>query len=349
MSHQLETLILDPLTTDPGSPAEGEIWYNATTKNFSWVTDVSGVKFRVGQEILIRIYNNTAATLTKGSVVRGNGMSGGAVTVLLARADNINTATSIGLVVADVAVGAYGYVKVHGLLTGIDTSSWVVGNTLYLSTTVAGALQYDRPSNPDYRVPQAVVVAVDGVDGAVVVITGMPQRPPAQVNAGAPTDSDDSNNGYSAGDIWVNTNADPDRVYVCADASPNNAVWVPLLDNDQNSLYQVQKLVTATFASEYNNGNSGSTPTVNWNNGQKQRITLTAAATFTFTAPPGPGNLLLKIIQDATGGRAATWPATVKWPAGTAPTLTTDANAVDIVTFYYDGTNYYGVASLNFT
>jgi len=28
--------------------------------------------------------------------------------------------------------------------------------------------------------------------------------------------------------------------------------------------------------------------------------------------------------------------------------LTTDANAEDIITFYYNGTDYYGVGSLNF-
>jgi hypothetical protein len=49
----------------------------------------------------------------------------------------------------------------------------------------------------------------------------------------------------------------------------------------------------------------------------------------------------LKVIQDATGSRAVTWPASVKWPSGTAPTLSTAANAIDIVTFYYDGTSYF--------
>jgi hypothetical protein len=45
----------------------------------------------------------------------------------------------------------------------------------------------------------------------------------------------------------------------------------------------------------------------------------------------------------------ATFTSNVKWAGSTPPTLSTGANAVDILTFYYDGTtNYYGVASLNF-
>jgi len=91
------------------------------------------------------------------------------------------------------------------------------------------------------------------------------------------------------------------------------------------------------------------TTTINWGSGNKMHFTFGAAnETFTFTAPSKPGNFLLKMVQDGTGSRTATWPATVKWAGGTAPTLTTTASAIDIISFYFDGTNYYGVASLAF-
>ena len=106
---------------------------------------------------------------------------------------------------------------------------------------------------------------------------------------------------------------------------------------------------TAVFASEYSNGNSGTAKTVDWNNGNKQLVTMTGNCTFTFTAPTGGvANLLLRLVQDATGGRTATWPATVKWPGGSAPTLTAAANAVDIVTCYKNGTNYYCTSGMDF-
>lgn len=92
----------------------------------------------------------------------------------------------------------------------------------------------------------------------------------------------------------------------------------------------------------------GGASTIDWRNGNKAEITLDENITFTFTDPSKPCNLLIKIIQDATGSRTITWPASVKWPSGTAPTLTTDANSVDIVSLFFDGTNYYGVASLDF-
>ena len=90
--------------------------------------------------------------------------------------------------------------------------------------------------------------------------------------------------------------------------------------------------------------------TIDWKLGNKFEFTFGAQNdTFTFTAPTNPGNFVLKMIQDGTGSRTATWPATVKWPGGTAPTLTTTASAVDIISFYWDGTNYYGVGSLDFS
>ena len=106
---------------------------------------------------------------------------------------------------------------------------------------------------------------------------------------------------------------------------------------------------TAYFDAEVDNGNSGTADTIDWTAGNKQRSTLTGNVTFTFTEPTGPCNLIFKLIQDATGSRTVTWPADVNWPGGTAPTLTTTANATDIVSFYYDGTDFYGQVALNFS
>ncbi len=92
------------------------------------------------------------------------------------------------------------------------------------------------------------------------------------------------------------------------------------------------------------------TTTIDWKLGNKFKFTFGAQAdTFTFTAPTNPCNILLMLVQDGTGGRTATWPGTVKWPGGAAPTLSTGIAAIDIIAFYYDGTNYFGVESLDFS
>ena len=70
-------------------------------------------------------------------------------------------------------------------------------------------------------------------------------------------------------------------------------------------------------------------------------ITLTANCTFTFPQAMTGKNFAMALKQDATGSRTATWPATVKWAGGTAPTLTTTAGKIDTFSFLcYDGINW---------
>jgi len=108
--------------------------------------------------------------------------------------------------------------------------------------------------------------------------------------------------------------------------------------------------ISLFFASEYNNGNSGASKTIDWKaNGNKQKITTTASCTLTFTAPDWPANVQLKVIHEASAtAYTYTYPATVKWSWGVPPTTNT-SGAVDIISFYFDGTNYYGAWTLNFS
>ena len=105
---------------------------------------------------------------------------------------------------------------------------------------------------------------------------------------------------------------------------------------------------TAYFT-ETDNGNSSTADTIDWTLSNKQKSTLTGNCTFTFTAPPGPCNLILKLAQDGTGSRTVIWPAAVHWSGGTAPTLTTTVSKIDMISFYWDGTTYFGQSALNFT
>ncbi len=98
----------------------------------------------------------------------------------------------------------------------------------------------------------------------------------------------------------------------------------------------------------YNAGNSGTTLTLNFSNGGAQFVTLTNNCTLTFSNPAIGGRYIIELLQDGTGSRLVTWPSTVKWPGGVAPTLTTTASRTDIITLYFNGTNYAGAYTLNY-
>lgn len=92
--------------------------------------------------------------------------------------------------------------------------------------------------------------------------------------------------------------------------------------------------------------------TINWDTEDNQVCSVTLGGNRTMAAPTNlkdGGTYILTVKQDATGSREITWNAVFKWAGGTAPTLSTDANAVDIITFVSDGTNLYGVAQLDFS
>ena len=101
---------------------------------------------------------------------------------------------------------------------------------------------------------------------------------------------------------------------------------------------------------------------VNCTLGNKFDLTLTAnpLVDLYLHPPAGPANIMLRLIQDATGNRTVTnWyknsgttgspsgTTKVHFAGGTKPTLSTAANAVDVFAFYYDGTNFHGTSSLD--
>lgn len=138
-------------------------------------------------------------------------------------------------------------------------------------------------------------------------------------------------------------------LYARAAASTGASQAVAEVQNDAGTnIFRVVNGGTRTGNAEADNGNSGTAKTVDWNNGNLQKITLTGNCTLTFTAPAGPTELAFRLIQDATGTRTVTWPASVKWPNATAPVLTITAGAVDLIYLTYNGTNYYGRSSLNY-
>ena len=88
--------------------------------------------------------------------------------------------------------------------------------------------------------------------------------------------------------------------------------------------------------------NSSTAITLALTNGTVQIITLTGNATITMPTATSGKSFIMFLKQDATGSRTVTW-STVKWAGGTAPTITSTASRQDILSFFADGTNWYGV------
>jgi len=89
---------------------------------------------------------------------------------------------------------------------------------------------------------------------------------------------------------------------------------------------------------------STATCAIDWTVGMAAAVTLSTGVTaVTLTNPVAGATYTLEVIQDATGGRGFTgWPASVLWAGGAAYTPTLTPNKRDLVTLYWNGTNYLG-------
>jgi hypothetical protein len=96
-------------------------------------------------------------------------------------------------------------------------------------------------------------------------------------------------------------------------------------------------------------GTVGASSTLSLTNGTVQTATLTASTPCTFTMPTATAgkSFILILTQAATGMTTATF-TSVKFPGGTAPTITATASAVDIISFVANGTSWFGTAAQAF-
>lgn len=77
----------------------------------------------------------------------------------------------------------------------------------------------------------------------------------------------------------------------------------------------------------------GATITVPWTAANVFSVTLGGNRTFSWVGAQDGQVIVLFITQDGSGSRTVTWPSTVAWPSGSAPTLTTTADKTDVFVF----------------
>ena len=107
---------------------------------------------------------------------------------------------------------------------------------------------------------------------------------------------------------------------------------------------QVQAVAASTATTSINLSTGGN-PSI-------FKVTLSASTTITFTNPPvltssaDSFSWTMMVVNDATAGRTIAFANTIKWAGGTLPPRTTTANAIDIWTFVYENSVYYGSLSI---
>jgi hypothetical protein len=171
-------------TTAPAY-SEGRVWYDSTEKALAFYNDSSSIAVHVSQDLIFKVINNTGSTIPNGSPVYITGTSSGQTypNVALAKADVAATSAVIGLTNGAIANGATGYVTSQGTIDNVNTSTFTVGQVLYLSPYSAGQLMNTIPPT-GITVQVGVATYIDSSAGHIYVKQTTPLAVPASIITG---------------------------------------------------------------------------------------------------------------------------------------------------------------------
>jgi len=160
--------------SNPASPAAGTARiHSATTQGFTRVEqdNEAATNLVLGRDTVFIAKNTSGSTITKGQVVYITGSTGNAPNIGLARANSLTTLPAVGIVLDSIENNNFGQVMYSGIISNVDTSAFATGATLWVSTSVAGALQNTRATTPNL-VQRMGTVLVSGVgNGSILIVT----------------------------------------------------------------------------------------------------------------------------------------------------------------------------------
>ena len=381
----LDNLAGVAINTDLISDAADTDSLGSTTKEWLnlYIGDAGKIYLGLGQDCSINrsAANEMLLTATSGVTVEGVKIDGGVVT----GASSLTSTSLVGALTgnADTATAlettrAIGGVNFDGTAAITPTTIVVADTTdttcyVGLWESATGSLLPKTDAGITYNAGTAALTAttfvgaLTGQADTVATITGLAPDTATTQAAQANITSLGTLTALTVDNVAINTGTVtfsgatgvnlikmPDNLaeaLVIEEATTNYMTFVTTDNSEEVQLNKETQFDLSAYFDAVQTATGDGTTTIDWGLGNKFVFTFGAAnETFTFTAPNGPCNLMLVLIQDGTGSRTATWPASVKWPTnGTAPTLSADPADVDVVSFFWDGSAvYYGQSALDF-
>ncbi len=311
-------------TTSNIAPTSGQIRYNVDYGTHQVGLDGSNVML-MGQDLVVYARNDEANTLVKGEVVYIAGASGDKATIKRAvNNSDANSATTIGIVKSDIAVGQLGYVVSQGVVDGLNLTGYASGDKVYLGN-VAGTFTNVKPSSPEHYVFIGVVEKANAGSGQILVRVQngfeLDEIHDVNVNNVQPNDILFRNSGNT---LWVNQN------------------FGTTVTNSNITLKQFQE-------TRVDLGSTGGNITLDMANGSVFAMTATSSISNIALSNAGIGaSGTLIITQDGSGSKTLTTTSAWKFANG-SKTLTTTAGAIDIISFFTDGTTVYAALSKGYS
>jgi len=171
------------------------------------------IDLQVGQEEIVRVYNDEVTTLLKGEIVYVSGSQGNRPKVkrAIATSDGYSV-TTLGMVDRNISSGSEGYVTTFGVISNLNTLGLSGGTPIWLSPTVAGGYTTTKPIAPYHTVLIGYVIRVSATVGSIFIniSNGWELDELHDVRISASTEGDLLvRSSYSGSPVWINTKTLP--------------------------------------------------------------------------------------------------------------------------------------------
>ena len=309
------------------------------------ITTLGDIIYGSGTNAATRLAGNTTATKQFLSQT-GNGTVSAAPSwstvsksdVGLANVENTALSTWAGsaniTTLGTVATGTWNATAIGVAKGGTNLTTYTAGDLVYASATTT------------------LSKLAIGTSGQVLTSNGTAPYW-ATAAAGASVSISDSAPGSpSAGNLWWESSTGTLKIYY---NDGNTSQWVDALPAASSIGGVLTSVELKNYAETQTSPTiSAGALTLNLANGNTFTVSLNAdITTLSITnVPTGSKAVSFTLLFTADGtARTVTWPASVKWPNATTPTLTSTAGQVDIYTFLSvdNGTTWYGMqAGKNF-
>jgi hypothetical protein len=152
---------------------EGRLFYDSENHTVTMYNDEPDISMQIGQELYVRVRNNTPDDIPNGSVVRINGSHGNsAPTIVLASADSETNSQVAGFATHTIGSNSFGYISTFGLVRDVDTDGGMSdGDELFLSVTSGEYVNVD-PGIPYYSISLGRIIVSHPSNGSIFVNIG---------------------------------------------------------------------------------------------------------------------------------------------------------------------------------
>tara|TARA_Y100001970_G_C14117599_1_gene794492 strand:+ start:95 stop:934 length:840 start_codon:yes stop_codon:yes gene_type:complete len=246
-------------------------------------------------------------------------------------------------------------------------SNVIAGVATFSNVNIGGTITYEDVTNQDVIGLSTFRAGVDITGGSLSLTSGSVNinADNAKLNIGASADISiyhDGNDSFISGDVTTTDLFLRSKKDLTLQAGDNAGGYRNVIYADNNGdvrLYNVssnnEKFRTTSSGvkitgQQVSNVTAISGTAIDCSLGNYFTKTITGATAFTFTNIPASGTEYSMTVElDLNGNNGVTWPASVKWPADTAPTITDGKTQLFMFVTVDGGTKWRGGTLVDYT